>query len=334
MSKQELHNLLNDLGGMSAELPKHEQRLKAQLLLKHNLQQNVTRTSPLSAFANLFKGNVTMKSITMAKPIFIIGGFMAITLLGGTSYALLGGWPGVSTLFGGQTELANGDRIVKVSATNCVSEYMDPASKQTSDTADYYYEIKKQSKLTNDQIKQIVQGNCERSKQTQHEQTVGTEAIKSNPANNDRLIFGWYVDSLVKSFDSNGLVIESTIPVGMDNTTGIHNQTIVQRWPHVDPASAVFYGEERISLSDIKAGDHIGIKYRVNDPTIKTMSDHLDPNMDTSIFTVMYITKNLPNVSAAVEAEKYNYDGFSRVYLCDKHPNGFCTMREYYEEKY
>ncbi|HEX6258537.1 MAG TPA: hypothetical protein VFZ48_03590 [Candidatus Saccharimonadales bacterium] len=138
-----------------------------------------TRPKKLSWIDRL-RGVVHMKLVH--KPMMVIATVGAVLAIGGTAFALTN-WPTISTMISGEKTLKSGNRVVKIEAENC--EYTKSLDgSQNNSTA--YYEIKKDSKLSNEQVVAMIQGICEEQRmnnlvnkqlRAQHEALKGKRSV-------------------------------------------------------------------------------------------------------------------------------------------------------------
>ena len=263
------------------------------------------------------------------KPAAIVAAIIFAAIVGGTAYAAVGGWPGVTAIFGAQQRLPSGDRVVKVDLQNC--SYMSPftATHQNKEVGAVYYKIKDNSKLTNDQVVQMVRGNCYEQQQADFDMNTVESALNANPLNKDKVV-GGYIDSEVMAISATSLTIKSVVPHVTNNNEQL--VTVRQTFNHIDPAVVVYDSPNRISLSDIHVGDHVSIKYRASGDALSHSEaiapDQIDPDQQV----VVAIVKNSNDVTAAVNYQKYNGAEFEQVAPCSTQPSGYCTYEQYIQK--
>lgn len=262
------------------------------------------------------KDYFTMKQLT--KPAVTAIAAITVVAVSGTAYAAVGGWPTISTMFGGEKDVVNA-RIVKVDTNNCQKANAFNAT-DAKDSA-FYYRVKDTSKLTNEQVVQIVQGFCEAEQSGQSTAAILPELDK-NPLNRGHVV-GNYIDSKVTAISENHIALESTISINGQV------KTFNQSFDQIDPQVIVTEGGKRIALSDIKIGDHVGISYRANDP--HDSANH-PGNIDGKGKPVVLIVKNSTDFTSAINYQKYNGKDFEQVTACEDNPSGYCTVEEYFQK--
>lgn len=256
------------------------------------------------------------------KPVLAVFAIIALAAAGSTTYAAVGGWPGIEAMFGGQKKVDNA-RVVKVDTKNCkiTSAFSITSNDQRGV---YYYKIKDGSKLTNDQVVQMVKGYCEVGQGSQASLDLQAE-LQKNPLNKDKVV-GGYIDSKVTAVSSTSISIESDVPIGEEV------KTIKQTYSHIDPQVIVYHGTTRLSLGDIKVGDHISISYRASGDAL-THSETIHPsalNADQQV--IVAISKNSEDLTAAINYQKYNGKEFEQVTPCADGPSGYCNAEQYYKK--
>lgn len=270
-----------------------------------------------------FKESITMKFLT--KPAVAVAA-LAVTIIatGGVAYAAIVGWPQVSALFGGQQLLPGGDRLVKVNTENCTYiNAFNIGSGQLQDTL--YYRVKANSKLSNEQVVQMVKGNCYVEEQARFDGQVVSATLDRNPLNKDRVVAG-YIDSLVTAVSSSSISLESVMP------TGGQLKNIKQTFNNIAPDVLVYASPKQISLSDIKVGDHVSIKYRASGDALNHSETMPLDQLNTNEQVLVAIIKNSADMTAAVNYQKYNGQEFEQVVPCKSQPSGYCNLEQYLKQ--
>lgn len=297
--------------------------------LQRDFTQNIVNyldEHPSKTRVSLLKEFLTMKFY--AKPIIAMFAIVTVAAAGGTAYAAVGGWPGIQAFFGGQKKVTNA-RIVTVETKNCaITSAFNATSKDHQQDA-YYYKVKDNSKLTNEQVVQMVLGNCELDKSAQKTLDVTAELDK-NPLNKDSVV-GNYVDSVVTAISNSSITIKSDIPVADGDQT--HIQTYTQTFPNIDPDVVVYSGMQRLSLADVNVGDHVAISYRADADTLAHSESTIPGSVDGSKQVLVTIAKNSPNFSAAINFQKYNGKEFEQVVPCSTDVSGYCTAEQFNDAK-
>ncbi len=270
-------------------------------------------------FKELFTMNL------LKNPIGALIAIITCMVIGGTSYAAVGGWSGIQAFFGGEKKVDNA-RIVTVNTNNCTITSAFNITSHDKQQSAYYYRVINDSKLTNDQIVQIVKGYCENTAQSGQTFDLQSE-LNKNPLNQDTIV-GGYIDSTVTSISNLGISIRSDEPIG--NTI----KTIDQTFPQIDPNVVVYSGSQRLSLADIHVGDHIAIHYRASGDAL-THSETIRPDqIDTNAQVIVAISKNSPDFTAAINYQKYNGKEFEQVVPCSTTASGYCNIQQYMSQKH
>ena len=257
------------------------------------------------------------------KPVFAMLAILVLAAAGSTTYAAVGGWPGIEAMFGGQRKIENA-RVVKVDTKNCkITSAFSITSKEQHGM--YYYKVKDGSKLTNDQVVQMVKGYCEVGQGGQTSLDLVAE-LNKNPLNKDKVV-GGYIDSKVTAIDAVSISIESDVPIGEVV------KTIKQTFSHIDPQVIVYQGATRLTLGDIKVGDHVSVSYRASGDAL-THSETMNPSeINSDQQTIVAVSKNSEDLTAAINYQKYNGNEFEQVVPCVDGPNGYCNVEQYYNKK-
>lgn len=252
------------------------------------------------------------------KPAIAIAALVITTVaMGSATYAAIGGWPTISALFGGQQPV-DGGRIVQVNTEHCVVPgAFTITTKEQPDT--YYYKVHEDSKMTNEQVVQLVRGYCIAHQQAQFDQDVLQTRLNSNLLNKDRVV-GHYLDSVVTAVDSTSISLDFVMPIGNEL------KEVSQTFKNIDPQVLVYDSPRILSMADIKVGDHVSIKYRASGKALThsetTSLDNINPDEQV----VVAIIKITADMSAAIDFQKYHGKEFEQVVPCGK---GYCTVAEY-----
>lgn len=101
------------------------------------------------------KGSIFMK--LYRSPMAAALSIALVLASGVTAFAAIANWPAVVSVFGGEQLLDSGARVVKIETEGCKAvQGSNDTSKSVS-----YYEIKKESSITNEQAVAMMQGVCE-----------------------------------------------------------------------------------------------------------------------------------------------------------------------------
>jgi hypothetical protein len=240
---------------------------------------------------------------------------IAILLLGSTAYALTH-WNTVTSVFRSETVLPSGNRIVGVDTTNC--NYFGKPDPKAAPQETAYYEIKKESSLTNDQVVDMIKGICEENRANDAVNTIIQPYLKDGQ--NIMSSSGLRVASIDKDKLSvtNDPAYSKDMRYSGDNTYTLGKDV------------KVFDGTSPIKLSDIKAGDTL--RLIVHDKrTIGSEGDRDDPNhWDDPQFIDILAMIRVPALSGSPDTffGRLGTD-FVRVERCDSDPSGFCRVYQF-----
>lgn len=252
------------------------------------------------------------------KPAMAIAGLVVTVALSGTAYAAVVNWPNITAMFGGE-QPTQGGRIVQVDTKNCsnhVSAFNITQPANERDTSTRYFKVKDSSKLTNEQITQMVLGNCEQDAQSD----VLMQKLTQHPTQG---VVGGYIDNEITALSADSITLEADIPIGM------HLQHVKKTFTRIDPSVAVYYKTDTLKFGDLKIGDHVGYAYRATGEALARSETLAPSDLDTNEATIVIITKNTPNATAAINYQKHLGSDFEEVVKCSKTPTGFCNVEEY-----
>lgn len=255
------------------------------------------------------------------KPVIAIFAIITFAAAGSTAYAAVGGWPGIQALFGGQEKVENA-RIVKVDTKNCTIMSSFNITSKEQEQGSYYYKVKDDSKLTNEQVVQMVHGYCEQDRSSKTTLDILTE-LNKNPLNKDTVV-GNYIDSKVTAISSSSISLESDIPVGTEV------KTFQQTFSQIDPQVIVYEGMKRLSLSDIKVGDRVSVSYRASGDALTHSESTIAASGEGQV--IVTIAKNSKDFTASVNYQKYNGKEFEQVIPCSEDSSGYCNAEQYHRK--
>lgn len=234
------------------------------------------------------------------KPAMAMAGVVATLAISGTAYAAVVSWPQISAMFGGEQQTPQG-RIVQVDTKNCHSEHAFTIAKP-HDQRDgpRYFMVKNGSKLSNEQITQMVLGNCEQGAQTD----ALMQKMKQHYPSND--VIGGHVDNVITAIGPQSITLQADIPVGGNI------ERITKTFNKIDPAVQVYYKAGSIALDSLKVGDHVFYAYRATGDALNR--PELPPTeLKTDEATIVMVIKNTPAATAAIEFQKYHGSEFEEV---------------------
>lgn len=242
---------------------------------------------------------------------------LAITVLlaSSTAYAITH-WDTITSIFRSETRLPSGNRIVAIDTENC--QYFGKPNPEKSNQKSHYYEIAKNSSLTNDEIVMMIKGLCEEDRNNGVANTIIQQFLKDN-----RNIMSSQT-SLLKDIGNTKLTLvpdpqyDLTTRRGGEVTYTFTNQT------------KVFDGTNPARLSDIKSGDTVVLIVH-DQRTVGSEGDANDPNHwdDPQFLTVLAIIR-VPALSGSPDMfYKHLGKEFVRTEPCTTDPSGFCRAYDF-----
>ena len=253
------------------------------------------------------------------KPALAIASVVVAFAISGTAYAAVVNWPNVSAFFSGEQQTSQG-RVVKVDTDNCHTDNAFTITKPASERGGpRYFMIKPDSKFTNEQVTQLVLGNCEQGAQSDALQ----QKLDQLPSGNN--IVGGY-DSVITAISATSMSIEAEFPVGSEI------KHIKKTFNRIDPNVQVYYKADTLQFGDLKVGDNIVFNYRAEGAA--RQSETLSPvDLNTDEATILTIVKNTPAAVKANEFRKYLGNQYEEVVPCDSNETGYCDVEEYYQNR-
>ena len=272
----------------------------------------------------------TMESITMRlrtfthlhKPAAIALAVIGTIVISGTATAATLGWPNVLAIFGSEQKLDDGSRIVQVDTKNChfVTALNVTKQRDTPDST-YYYKVKAESKLTNEELTRIVQGYCDMEAQS----ALNTAALKKE-GHHFANVVGGYIDNVITAITPDSLSVTFTMPTVADGKNVIETHSMT--YTHIDPNAAIFDRGRRINLSDLHVGDHVAISYQAGGEAWERANTARFWESSPDEMSVVLIFKNTADMSAVFKYQQYQNTDFEEVAKCDKNPSGYCTVEQ------
>lgn len=240
----------------------------------------------------------------------------AITIvIGGTAYAAFN-WPAITSVFRSQTRLPSGNRVVAIDTENC--HYFDkPDQKSTKEAS--YYEIKQDSKLTNDQIADMIKGICEEN----HVHKVAGTVIQPFLKDNQNIQPSGSISRIEQIGDGK---ITTTPDPQYDLSMRYGGKVTYTLGQEVK----AYDGTSPIRVSDIRAGDSVILIAR-DSRTVGSEGDREDPNHwdDPQFLTILAVIR-VPALSGSPDTfDKHLGTDFVRTEPCDTDPSGFCRAYDF-----
>jgi hypothetical protein len=266
--------------------------------------------------------------VHLPKPIAALPLVVIILAVGSSTYAVVTNWPDTSAKLQKTVALPSGNRIVAVDTDNCLGFQSLDGTAKPDGKSTLYYEVRKESTLTNEQVVGMVQANCE-------------ENVSNNAFN------GIYRERFGGQFkkgegpnimSGSGFVIQAidahSVTLGADpKWFADPGQSALQsgvRYTHLASNVAVYDRSKTISFKDLRVGDSVKVAVR-DTRKLGSEVDPKDPNHwdepDQIVFEIIMRVPKAPmpmsEFYAAIGSE------FVRVAPCKESPSGFCRAYEF-----
>jgi hypothetical protein len=235
---------LRDLGPLEPRRP-----------LRSDFTQSIIERLPAHPHATGLWGRIkeyyTMKFTNPAARLAAVTG--VALLIGGTSYATAVNWPAITSALSGSDILPNGNRVVNVSLSNCPIKFdneigaldkgLQPELQNAQRVA--YFEVKRSSQLTNEQVVAEAQGQCE---------AAASSVAANKVLQNFQVPAGYAFDggerATIKELAAGRLVVALNLGNGVTDTLTYTN---------LAPGMLVYDGNQKIDLNALVAGDSVDI---------------------------------------------------------------------------
>lgn len=253
------------------------------------------------------------------KPIAIVAAAIAIISVGGAGYAAaIYTFPGLSTHTIEQRILSNGNRVVKIDSKACdggpvpnyaVGRTLDDMTNNIDRHRNYYYEVKKGSKLTNDQISSLVKGQCEMGLYADFSKGVVIPELAKNPANkrwgmalpghkdcylntctDGANILEGYGDSIITAISPASISFKSM----MQDSSHLHQP--IEPTFIVDPQVLAYDMISRVPLESLHVGDHVAFMTRWSKLYYQYNNSSDIPANEQTVIALLKTTPNMSEV--------------------------------------
>lgn len=245
---------------------------------------------------------------------------LAVLVLSGSVYAAPQVIKFVNAFIAGETKQADGSRIVAINMHDCgvATNLEDVTPSET-----WYYWVNKDAPISNDDVAQIVQAECELSTLEDYV-VVPQEYIDAGNSYTEGAL-----NSRSTEFDSNIDAISSTT-LTVTTKEQMYGQQGLEYYENrtrtfgaiADDVQVYSTTGDRIPLSDVVPGDHVKVTYIT--PSAPSASQ---PNDDANSI-VIGIQKTSVNITQARAFVTYNNDYFYRVEPCDTDESGYCKAEQ------
>ncbi len=253
----------------------------------------------------------------------------AVLLIGGGAYGVTHGFGFLNALFGQETTLPNGERILSIDTNNCAAEWREATTGGfTRDDTRLYYRLQKDATLTAEQVTQMVQGKCEATSDEQGRYgDVLSTIMNTHPQIDGSTMRSGFLDYRVTAITPTSLTIETDERLfgGEDPGVVLETEHVSRTYREIS-AKVVVVDEQGRSLewSDIRPGDHISIVYSTPDVPATSPADL---HRDTTGDVILAVMKTPPNVVAYAEGYDQAYGvQFRQVAPCDSDSSGYCDV--------
>lgn len=216
--------------------------------------------------------------------------------------------------------LPSGNHILGVDARNCDYFSTKNGSPISPETDHIYYEVRQGTTLTDDQIKQGIQGLCE--------QNIAYSV--ANAANNEYHFGGDKVSDstimTVEAVDANSITLRQDSHYSLETKTAPGAIT----YTHLAPNLVVRDGYNASKLGDIHAGDSV-ILWAHDDKMSEQdfANGQWKPWSNPNTITVLSIIKTLPLTADPGIAYKAFATDIVRLNPCTTSPTGFCRAYDF-----
>lgn len=264
------------------------------------------------------------------RPALTFAGFAAaLTLFGSTSYALTNGFTTLpsflNVLMGSERILKDGGRIIALSTKDCQILSLDArAEHPATEDKVHYYHILSGSKLSSDDIAQMVQGECESTAATNRAiSSVQSELTRRNPLNATEVITGGYMDDTIVSITPTSLTTTSEVPFAGNKNEPSYTKQITSVYDDVDPQVLVEESNgDKMSWNDLHVGDSIFVQFRTHESP-----EALGPEAVSAMKkTLVYVSRNSANITKYARLFREHYNDFEEVEPCTSTPDQFCIV--------
>lgn len=237
--------------------------------------------------------------------------FAGILLLGGSAAAIATLWPTPKITPILNQAIASGNHIVGYDAVNC--DYFNSLDGHTAPPASskVYYEIRKDAKLTDQQMQETLQGICEENISnnviSRIEKQLPNQGSSTEVFHIDAMSSQGFTLSLDPHYDKSDFDLK-----------------LPQTYSRFSSSLVVYDENTRISFNDLKPGDSIKFIYNDTSGQVQTaQNNYVDLNHPQNI--VISAVLKVPPLSADPDTFFTHFGtDFVGVNPCSTSPTGFC----------
>jgi hypothetical protein len=293
---------------MKKDMEEAMKTLKPKRPLKPDFTRNTLGLSVSSSRGSFFLWQKLRHAPALALVI-------AVLLLSGTVYAATH-WPEITAKFSSKTSLPSGNRIIGVDTTNC--NYFQVHDKPVPTNEKVYYEIKKDSSLTDDQVVSMVQGICEENAVTDIMNQIVQPYIKQG------LGKGMTGEFRLETVAKDSITVSES-PAFAPQGAKLESYTY-----NIDSGIKVYDAKESIELSDLRPGDSISLLVKDTHP-LPSEGDPNSPNhwKDSDLITVLAIVRTPQITGSPMTFLTHLGKDFVRTEPCNSNPSGFCRAYDF-----
>lgn len=238
-----------------------------------------------------------------------------VALLGiGTSAYALGAMPFLNALFVSERVLDDHTRIVAIKRVDCSTmKDWDRAEQKETDAPDvYYYKIKQDSALTNEQVTAMVQGNCYLSQYKNF----------SSKTADGTYLHSTYTVATITSITPTSIAVSSDEAYGGSDKPD-YSMTQNRLFTTIAPDVQVTTMQgEQLAWKDLSVGDAVRVLFSNPNPPSASI-----PSVDKQ--SVVRVVHKLPTeIRMAYDFALHNGRDYVRVTSCTTDKTGYCPQNE------
>lgn len=260
------------------------------------------------------------------KPAAALASAAALAIFTGTAYAATDGFTKLPSFLNireaTEQVLSSGEKIISINTQDCKIVAWDEAAKRlTATDRTFLYRLKPGSKMTGDQVAQMVQGKCEFEAQTATSvrQSALASYVAAHPTEKDHLV-GGYASEIITAITPGSLSIHGEMQY--DGSVKKYDLTFNSIAPDVTVAKTVAAVG---SWRDLEVGDSITYVYQTTGNGLSHSETTPPWELNTHEVTIVYVEKNPPNVRAYFDFTNHIGVDFEEVVQCQSNQNGYCA---------
>lgn len=274
---------------------------------------------------------IQLPRIRLPKPIAALLLVAIVLAVGSSTYAVVSNWPETSAKLQKATLLPSGNRIIAVDTDNCLGFQDLDGTAKPDGKGTTYYEVRKDSQLTNEQVVAMIQANCEENVSNNafngiYRAHFATEFKNKEKGTGPNIMSG--AGFVIRAIDDHSITLAPD-PKWFANTADSALQGSVT-YTHFAPKLAVYDRAKAIGLHDLRVGDSVKVAVR-DTRALGSETDPKDPNHwdepDQIVFEIIMRTPS-PTLPPTMYYQGIGSE-FVRVEPCKESPSGFCRAYEF-----